>query len=184
MIRRLNVDDDTTVAKGTTIWDVIVQRDNFLMKECMQRMGGVYAARFTYEPMLEGIRYSGVKAVVYPINPVVSFDYQRTEKQKLVNEEIVLKPTMVFELPTDGKPPLIKTVTVDDYYVLSKAFYDKDEENLSQLEIQVLNYLNNQAMDNRVLIALAQNYTGWGGLERFYYGALLLILLKATIRSL
>lgn len=185
-IRRMNVDDDTTIAQGTSIWDVVIQKDRFILKECIKRVGGVYARRFTNQPMLEGFRYSGIKAAVYPIDPVTSFDYQRSDTQKLIDEDIVLKPTMVIPPPPEGAttPPLIKTVTVDNYYVLSQAFYDKTETGQSQLEIQVNAYLEGKALDNRVLVQLAEQYTGWGGLERFYYGALLMILIKATIRSI
>ena len=182
MIRRMNVDDDTTVATGTTIWDVILQKDRFMMAECMRRMGAVYSGRFTYEPKLDGFRYSGVQAIVYPIEPVLSFDYQRTEKQKLVDEDVTIRETMTLLLPAPDKPLLIKPVTVDNFYVFSQAFYDNGP-NQSLLEIQVNNYLDDKALDNRILFQLAEQYTSWGGLERFYYGAILLILIKATVRS-
>lgn len=183
-VRRLNVDDDTNM-KNSTLWDVIIQHDRFLMKEAIKRVGGMYVGRFTFDPMLDGIRYSGVNATVYPIDPVQSFDYQRTSVVKLVDEDIVLRPTMPdWTPPTDNKPPLIKPVTVDDYYVLSQAFYDQTEGQQSLLEIQVSNYMRGESTDMNVLIALAEAYNSWGGLERFYYGALLLILIKANIRSI
>lgn len=181
-IRRLNVDDDETM-RGIQIWTVLINRDRNMMKECMKRMGGVYASRFTYEPMLEGFRWSGVRATVYPIEPVLSFDYQRTDKQKLVDEDIVLKPTMTSPDPEPTGIPLIKPVTVDDYYVFSQAFYDQAETGQSQLELEVNKFLDGKAMDQRVLIKLAETYTGWGGLERFYYGAMLLILISVALRG-
>jgi hypothetical protein len=180
-IRRLNVDDDETL-RGTTLWNVILNCDRFMMQECMKRMGGVYTKRFTQEPMLEGIRYSGVTATVYPIEPVLSFDYQRTGKEKFVDQDIVVKSTMTAI--TDDTVPLIKPVMIDDYYVLSQAFYDQAETGQSKLELEVNKFLDDEALDNRVLIALAETYTGWGSLERFYYGALLMILIKANIRSI
>ncbi len=182
-VRRLNCDDDTNM-KLSTLWDVIIQNDRFLMNEAIKRVGGLYTSRFTFAPSLDGIRYSGVRATVYPIDPVRSFDYQRTYKEQLVDEDIVLSKTMDWVPPTDGKPSLIKPVTIDDYYVLSKAFYDKVEGEQSLLEIQVNNWIEGETIDQRVLVALAESYNSWGGLERLYYGALLLILIKATIRSI
>ena len=77
--------------------------------------------------------------------------------------------------------PLIKNVLVDGFYVLSQNFYE-DTAGQSVLEFLTRNYMNNKAIDPKVLLAVAKSYTNWGGLERFYYLPIILVLIKACAR--
>lgn len=85
---------------------------------------------------------------------------------------------------TDGSNtyPLIKTVTEDKCYVLSTEFYT-NESGLSLLEILTKDYLKLQTIDLDKLTELCARYRDWGKLEQFYYGPILLTLIKETDRS-
>lgn len=78
--------------------------------------------------------------------------------------------------------PIVKPVLVDDYYVLSEAFYQGGTE-LSVLEILIKDYLKAQSLDLDKLAHVVAAYPHWPVLEQFYYGPLLVLLLREAIRG-
>ena len=87
----------------------------------------------------------------------------------------------------DGLPsvdPILFKPVDDDYYIFSKAFYERDKGNYSALEAMVWSYLEGKALSVKWLIELYENYRGMGGLERFYYTPIILFLMKACLRSI
>lgn len=79
--------------------------------------------------------------------------------------------------------PIIKAVLSDEYYVFSEAFYEGKGE-MSVLEILIKDYLKCQTLDFTMLSALVANYHRWPALERFYYGPMILLLLKTAVEGL
>ena len=79
--------------------------------------------------------------------------------------------------------PLIKPVSVDDYYIFSEDFY-KRTENLSVLEAQVLQYIDGKEVNPKALKVLLENYIYWPRLERFYYIPVLLILIMSVMKAI
>jgi hypothetical protein len=82
----------------------------------------------------------------------------------------------------DSSFPLIKPVLIDDYYVLSEAFYT-NEGVLSALEIQVRDYLNHKTLSLDLMEQLIADYPNWPVLEQFYYGPILALLCKEAPRG-
>lgn len=192
--RVLNCDGDD-VMKSPTIWDALLEQDKSLMLLAARRIGLVQTYLFSRDAMLEGIHYSGIRYVVYPRDPQVSVDqsYGYIEKP-FVDDQLVNVPAQALrpgdetqESPLGELPwpdvPNINLVTIDDHYIFSQAFYEQAETGQSKLELSVRDYLNNKALDNRVLLTLANECLTWGGLEKFYYIPILLILVKASLRS-
>jgi hypothetical protein len=77
----------------------------------------------------------------------------------------------------------IKPVAADDYYVLSRSFYERSE-NMSTLELLIWDYLDNKKVDVEQLVNTVKVVTSWGVLEQYYYIPLLLLLIKSTVRGL
>lgn len=93
----------------------------------------------------------------------------------LVNNEVAIA--------TNVNPiPIIKKTGVDGYYVLSKDFYEQTE-NLSALEILIKDYLKGQTIDLSLLTTLIDHYPTWPVLERFYYGPIIMLLVKDAVRG-
>lgn len=193
-VRKLNVGGDE-IMQAPTLWDVLRERNLSLLKFCNRRAGLVSVRTFDRNPMLDGIYHSGIKYVVYPKDPEYGVDFELHGLQKPLAEE-VLKPSLSrvkklsdligdkeFEGLTSPDCPPIYKVTNDDYYVLSGEFYN-DTNKQSLLERCVRDYLENKAPNIRVLLGLCKTYHAWGGLERYYYIPLLLMLIKASIRSI
>lgn len=194
-LRVLNVDGDQAM-KSTCIWDALTRCDERLLRHGHRRTGLVFARSFERNPMMEGIYWSGIHYVVYPKDPELSVDYEFTARPKFViSEDVTAAPTRISSLqdifaentlfaglPYSGAP-VINSVGLDDHYVFSKAFYEESNEGQSKLELCVRDYLKRKALDTRVLTALCRTCHGWGGLERFYFIPILLILINAHIRG-
>lgn len=192
-IRNYNISGDQ-VMRSQTLWDALLQSEPGIVDYCAQQMGLGNLSTFRSQGMFEGIYFSDVSYVVYPKHPFLSVDDQM--KNVLINlPDVSLKNERTravslrlgIPLPAlDGLPEidavLYKPVTVDDYYIFSKDFYDRTN-NMSALEILVWNFLNKKALSVKWLLELCENYRAMGGLERFYYTPIILYLIKATIRS-
>lgn len=194
-VRKLNADGDDNM-NCTTIWNALRERDIKLLKHCIFESGLVSARTFERNPMFEGIYHSGINYVVYPKDPELSVDYQTKYREKPLSDVVLidslphlytladlLGDTEFEGLTIPGSPP-IHPVLIDDYYIFSEAFYTNAETGQSLIEICVRDYLNKRAINNRILLALCNTMHAWGGLERFYYTPILLILIKASIRAI
>lgn len=190
-IRRLNIDGDKYL-KQPQLWSALVERDKSLLGLANTVMGLTNVKLFANNPMLEGICYSGIKYIVYPSVPditlnntndvapkpvidtnLVSVTSRHTNLSNLVIEPVITKLT----------PPIINRVNNNDGYVLSKAFYESTNTR-SVLEIMVDDYINNKAISPTSLLRLTNDYKNWGGLERFYYCVIVLILIKSIIKNI
>lgn len=74
----------------------------------------------------------------------------------------------------------------DGYYVLSQGFYENSKVNgaQSKLDICVRQYLNDEAIDLKVLREFFEAIPSWNPLDRFYLIPVVLILVKSVIRGI
>lgn len=193
-VRELNVNDDDYI-KQSQLWDVLIARDKELLPVANEKMGLTGAGNFTSDPFYEGIYYSGLKYVVYPKLP------ERDAADHNLNTNALRKSILSSGLAnvtslsgntahlTNSQPqedvtnPKIYPVLQDDYYVLSGHFYNGSTPK-SRLEVFVENYLQMENNDPAKILELAKDARRWGGLERFYYIPLLLILIKAVLKEI
>lgn len=75
-------------------------------------------------------------------------------------------------------PPWIHPVTIDEYYVFSRFFYQRAGTGQSQLELQVRNAIDGNPIDIFKLFQICDSMMSWGRLEKFYYYPAVIILLK------
>lgn len=181
--RVLNVDGDQPMTT-LTLWDLLFERDRRMIVNIAKRVGTQSTRIFSNRPLFEGIYFSGVKRVVYPIDPVIRVD--RIYRQDSHEAETGgLQPSQGWgQLPTpiDGVVT-IHPVLIDDYYVFSQAFYSEADTGQSLLELQTNDYLNRKALSVKTLVKLCEECRTWPMLEFYYYVPILLFLVKANIRS-
>lgn len=192
-VRRLNTEDDNRL-KRDTIWNALLKRDKQILSWCEKKYTLASTAGFTYDPLMEGIRYSGIHYVVYPKSINEAIDDKRNRLYQS-SAAVALKEGYTLNgntvpLVTDntvthlGKQMTIAPlVTVDDYYVLSGAFYDNIGEK-SLLEVLVENYLQREANHPELVLKLIHNSWKLGSLQRFYYIPILLILATNIIKNI
>lgn len=202
-IRALNTDSSTRY-KENNFWSCLVALDGDSLNLCFQKAGLVSALTFIDGPMFDGIAYSGVQDVVFPLektnlevvngqycvnDPLVPGRLLRSQprfndiRRVLVNTEL-----NGFHMASDEPVgidalPDIHPVNKDDYYVLSKAFYDQSYEGLSKLEQLTLSAMTGEAINKTALLKLVKTCKNWNNLERFYYVPILLILIKVGLRD-
>jgi hypothetical protein len=187
--------DDADAMKCFTLWDALMRNEKDLLPFINKKAALQTTFAFTEQPMFEGIRYSGLQYVVYPGDLEVCVDYEVRKRApcamgvKLCNPpsrpgilDELLGQKVMSGLPYTGAP-LITPVLQDDYYIFSEAFYH-DLPGQSMLELAVRDYLNGRALNRRLLVIFTETYQAWGGLERFYYIPIVLMLIRASIRSL
>ena len=176
--RVLNVSDDFVLGLPS-LWDALAKQDPKILKRACTRAGLVSARMFSNQPLFEGIYYSGISYVVYPIDPVISAQDVLDATKKNVNDVESVRGSGY----TPGMPAWIKPVALDDYYVFSQAFYQKAEQGQSKLELAVWQYLTRQPANTSELLAMLDDSENWGDLEVFYYVPILLVLIRAAIRG-
>jgi hypothetical protein len=194
-IKRLT-STDSFIMQEKTVWDALVSKDSNLLYSCFKRAGVVSTSIVNHgitTSFLYTIRYSGMKQSVYPKDPVEGVN--EADASAYLTSVIDFKPSVMETGKSNTIPNTINTlpdqqqitvplppVTQDDYYVFSENFY-VTKTNLSVLEAIVLNYLDGNKIDREQLISTVHSFMSWGRVEQFYYGAVLLFLMKQCIRG-
>lgn len=190
-VKRIPTDFDPFM-KQPQFWDLMERRDYQSLNMCNQKMGLVSKYLFNKNAWLQGVFFSNIEYLVYPDTPDTSTlvsenpDYKLLSTQELVettsvNGSILDLITMTYPL-NNATVPLFHSVLKDEFYVLSQAFYE-DTTDKSLLEVLVKDYLKMQAIDLDKLYRLTEAYRKLGRLEQFYYGPILMILIKEADRA-
>lgn len=197
-VRVLNCEDDA-VMSSVSVWDALKARDRTLLRAAFKSVTAVLSSSFTREPMLEGVHFSGIRNVVYPISPSVGVDFAADYLPKLPSANaITVSESAVITLPdlpaanvstNDSVPALTGTVIhpaigEDGEYVLSENFYQKHETDQSYLEVRVQKYFDGTPQVPSELLALARHTPQWSPLERFYLVPVLLLLIRSHLKML
>lgn len=187
-VKILNRDERQSVTIAT-FWDALFNHDEEIINYANFEFHLVTANSFSGQPRFASVRYSGIGKVYYPKfehRPGVG-DLQpsseRTFSRPIDLDDIVAEALDGLEYPGITLPTLqaIKPVTVDNYYVLSDAFYQVDYSRMSLLEVMVTAYLDKRPVGLLPLLQLCKASTYWNRLEQFYYIPILILLLQASI---
>jgi hypothetical protein len=173
-----------------TLWDALIKSDIDRLPLCNEKLALVDARLFGTSPQFEGVFFSNIDDVVYPVDrhsellftnllpgQLPSRDIRHQFKTtRLGNPALLTRPTGV------GLASLypIHPVTKDDYYVFTEAFYFNYGKEQSQLEVLTHNAMEGKEVDREVLLQLCEAMPRWGRLEQFYYTPVLLALLKVA----
>jgi hypothetical protein len=192
-IRALNMDEDR-VSKCDSLWSALKFKDISLLNTAFTKVGLISSLSFSRTPTYNGIRYSGVGAVVYPKNPYVTVDgsYVNSVKTTTTNlqassdaltaSNVLVRAVNLRQLDSD-LGDVLYPVTVDDYYVLSANFYNNTNTQ-STLETAVTAYINNSQVDADQLYNTAKNFHQWGSLEQFYYVPIVMTLIRSILKGI
>lgn len=193
-LRQLNADDDQAMS-ADSIWTVLLARDRVLLQDAFWQVGSVASSRFTRNPVFDGIRYSGVKKVIYPVDPMVRVDNQYGEELKVPEDFVPMRKAVVHRKlaslinasAEDETMIGIKNTFIDGYYVFSKEFYENNrtvENAQSLLELCVQDYLDGNEIPYSKVRTLVEASSRWDNVNSFYYIPILIILIKAVIRAI
>jgi len=193
--RQLNCDGDNAL-KAVSVWDVLLERSTMQLERMFTRATTVPARAFPRVAFFESICQSGVNYVVYPIDPERSVLAGKLTQRKTPADPIYrpdydgdggpLIPVQVlsgldevegYALQTD-----IPKAALTDFYVFTERFYD-DRVGQSRLENFVHDYLERKPIDPAAFLHLAQDYPRWAPLDQFYYGPVLMLLIRSIVEK-
>lgn len=189
-IKELNCDNskDSTY---TTVFDTLLELNERGL-DFVQQYFERYWIRGQHRTTTFGqITYSGIDTIYYPKgNNTLGYVTDDAELQPSA-ERVFNRPIDLSIIITETKleglvaPDMIsidaiKLVTVDKYYVLSKAFYDADPTTMSALELLLTQVYAQKPLCHYTLLSLCTKSVYWGKLERYYYLPLLQFLLVVS----
>lgn len=192
-VRRLFQGQDN-ILHQPQFWEMVVQRDITMLPFLNKKMGMISRRSGSNNSYIGSIRHQNIDYHVYPVDPDQADRILCDDSLPQVTVFTQLLDTVVFKNNEEGDKtqtawntynhhegvrPLIPYVAADDFYVLSEEFYEQTA-NMTILEILVKDYITGVSMNLPMLKALVASYVQWPVLEKFYYGPLLLLLLKET----
>lgn len=189
--RQLSVDGDPYMDQPQ-FWSIMIDRDYEALSYCNRKMSLVNKRVFNPSGFVHGVYFSNIDYLVYPSSPDLTTMIHDAPRVRAASMEALIEVTNVHGTLADmihlqytgptSTIPYIHTVTIDDDYVLSAAFYD-DTPQKSVLEILVTAYLRHHTLDRPMLMALVSKYRTFGRLEQFMYGPILMTLIRESNRS-
>lgn len=184
--------DNDRYMNGGNIWTLLIDRQYESISHIYQKATLAPRLYFSRNSWMPGAAYWNADWFIYPVVAkdelaIIGYNqpYFPMTPDFLQSAIRVEAPPYaeknVYVLAT-GSVPLIKSVLIDDYYVLSESFYEKGT-NLSALEILIRDYLKGNTIDLNMLSALVKASPDWPMLEQFYYTPLLILLMKDAIKG-
>jgi hypothetical protein len=203
-IREMNISAEP-VMRHPTLWDAVVRQDRSRLSGASQRAHLVTTSHFKGRMTLQALGYTGIDRVVFPIDVPTDVDSQY-DKENIASQRPAGLPfregrprrplggpyvpqadrdnpwfratPMASGIPPWQLPPDIHPVVIDDYYVLSAAFYTENEPQQSKLELLLWQLLNGESVNKEQLRGCLKHALAWDNLERYYYYPLAFVLLK------
>jgi hypothetical protein len=188
-LKVLNCDDNHT--PPVTVYDAILHKSKDLLRVVATKSILLNCRSLRIIPKYSSIRYSGISELYYPKQEGQKLGTDtmrplRVSAPRQFNFPVDLEDTIIDTVLNDVEivRPIIKPVTVDDYYVFSEAFYQNDNDNMSILETMVMQYLDNIPVPLDKLLKVAKNSQLWGRVEQFYYLPIMNILLSSAVQDI
>ena len=191
LLRRIPTNGEPFLEQSQ-FWDIMLRRDFDGLSQCNEEMAVVSKYLFRRQSYLKSLLYSNIDYIVYPTNPDLTMLVEDMPAHKDIEEDKIIEINNANNvevglidnvyIATNGTMPYIRNVTEDTSYVLTHDFYTNNS-NMSLLEILTKDYLKRQTLDLDKLVSLTDKYRSWGRLEQFYYGPILMTLIKTADRE-
>jgi hypothetical protein len=173
-------------------WDAMLNKDFDSLKYAHQHMVLANKLSFNGNGWIEGFRFYNFDFVVFPQRPDTTADVGVNCDNYHVVLNGIWNTANVNNDPSDVLNELYvtKTASINLYprilshcsYVLSCDFYTQGSCQ-TVLEILTRDYMQMKTLDLDMLYALYNKYKGLARLEQFYYGPILLTLIKEANRA-
>lgn len=188
-LKSVSMDRDRFLAQGM-LWRALLERDYELLEYINQKAKVVPKQYFNRSSWIKSAAFWNLQSFVYPEAANTAAAIPGDPIPPSYSGKAI-EGTATMELPPASLKntytndagegiPIIKSVLVDDYYILSGEFYTGGST-LSVLEILVRDYLKKATLDLKLLKVVFEQYRTWPVLEQFYYGPLLILLAKEAI---
>lgn len=186
-IKSLPTDGDQYL-KQPQFWQAVLETDKRRIDLGNQKMALVRSDQFLANSWLKTMYSARMDMVVYPKDPDISMISGHDLMPKDTFTEQLLATTGAHGVTLTHTEKLFKLDTRDilsyrypnenDWYVMSAAFYNGDRQNMSLIELMTTDYLNKATLDLKQLSHLIRLYPKMEKLAQFYYGPLLMCLIR------
>lgn len=198
-------------SQSYTLWSALAQMNSSYLNVAIQQCRLMDTTAFRWMPEVSSIYFTGIGYVTCPKDTRTDVDRPYDSDASIFNTGGSLLATTGLRWSdltrysestnlrkyfdaVPGNPaagtlpelPNITPVTIDEYYVLTEAFY-KNNDSVplsSKLEVLTKQALKQEPIDRVTLLKLAKEAMDWPNLERFYYMPILFALMKVCTRSL
>ena len=190
-VKRYQTDEEVFMEQPQ-FWKMMHKRRYDLLDECNVRMGYANVGEFDRNSYIRGAYHGVMNRVIYPMVQDTSYlsGYATFPKstysfipEQTVNYKGGQFPVLENQHPlVNGLVSIYPTVSFDTTYVLTPDFYS-NSVGMSILEILVKDYLKGQTLSVPYLKLLVEKYPKLARMEQFYYGPILMVLIKEAIRT-
>lgn len=173
-------------------WKLLLDRDYNGVSYCNQKMGLVDKHGFNSSTWIRGLIYTNIDYVIYPSETDKTYLVREDIRPKVMSVETVIETKSILGTAASSialsypelnrNIPYFHPIISDDYYVMSSEFYNKTSDQ-SLIEILTKDYLNKQSINLTKLYSLVNSFRKWSRLEQYYYGPVLLTLIKEADRG-
>ena len=195
-IKSLNV-DGINAMNDYSVLDALIHADESYLIPGHKATGLLARRSFPKIPTLNGIYFTGVTHVVFPVETEkhVDVDYGAanpltagilTSLQDVQEELDSVIPDNVAggDEPPPAPNPFFHAVLFDDGYIFTRNFYEEAATGQSKLEILVRTALRAESINTTMLFEVIEKRSLFGRLEHFYYDFVLMILLRIALRQI
>lgn len=191
----LNV-DDWGLNEVDSLWTLLLTRDEFKIDSVFRQFTLISSNRFSMVAQLNSIRFSGVRSVVVPKNHDMGYGNSEYGNGGLAvgfcgdccsscSSNDSFDPNDTIPTVDDGtEGTKLPKVNGDGYYILSKAFYEKDFAHMTKFEKLLWNGILRNKVDPSEVYVYFAAYPKWSKIDRFYLGIVLVILMRYSLRSI
>lgn len=178
-IRNLNVDGRQT-RDYMDIYTVILDCNLSGLSHCFKKAKAAPTTMWTDNYSAASIRFSGIDKCVYPIQPNQGVDayYDSSSSGYSTGQSIVNSSVGTH---TIDNMSIFQPMGTVDAYVFSEGFYAQSGGYETILEDMVGRYLNGEPLDQTLLLKVANSVKNWSAVDNFYYGPIVVALIKASI---
>lgn len=193
--------EDGSNATRLTVHSALLQLNPYTMQDVLAKIPIISARAFLSEPYTGGIRFCGTNWVVYPpedrsllfsgngpggINSLtLTKGVTAPVKARVRLSEAF--PDEYLGDPLNPEPKsserIYYSVTDDDFYIFSEAFYAQDDTDMSLIEVLMWRTLNENVVNPRDLIELFKESQQWPVLDQFYLQPFLYAMIPAAYRG-
>ncbi len=194
-----------------TVWDGLLYLNGNERSGWATQLGIIEATDFNHGPQYMSIRWSGIEAVYHALGNgdfagtlpadfyLLDFGNGEIPRQSQLKPLTQKIPTGVtigklslagLDLPVDNplpeappQPPLIHHVSDDSYYVFTRAFYERSQDQ-SVLEVEANKALTGTKQNKIALSELLTDSAHWSYLDRFYYLPVLWVLIRKSLSEM
>ncbi len=206
-VKELNVTAEPVMSQPT-LWDALIRLDDTRLYGTTQKATCLSTNYFRGRPTMQALGYTGISRVVFPMEASTAVDAQYDSEDATVPQGIPFRegrPRRPLEGPHKDQatrnpiyfqttplshgiepwklPADIHPVVKDEYYVLSRAFYQRDKPAQSKLEQLTYQALRGEALNLDQLDHVLERTLEWDNLERYYYHPILFVLLKLGMQG-